>query len=212
MGDKIVIGVPRGHFSAPWDFFNSLYRAIKYNNEHELSTDFFYVEGSIIEENRNKIWEDAKRIDADWLLMVDDDMVFDRNSIYNLYQTAKNNSLDIVCGLFYTGEGRPAIYKGERYDYYESIPDRLFEVGACGMAFTLFNKRLWRSPLDFKREYPLGEDISFCRRAKEKGFKIWCDPTVKIGHLRLQPIAENISGKHVSLNTKKMPIKDQPIP
>jgi len=27
-----------------------------------------------------------------------------------------------------------------------------------------------------------GEDISFCLRAKEKGFKIYIDPLIKVGH------------------------------
>ena len=27
-----------------------------------------------------------------------------------------------------------------------------------------------------------GEDVSFCLDAKEKGYEIWCDPRIRVGH------------------------------
>ena len=29
----------------------------------------------------------------------------------------------------------------------------------------------------------LGEDLAFCQRARASGSQIWCDPTVRIGHV-----------------------------
>ena len=44
----------------------------------------------------------------------------------------------------------------------------------------------WFSPL-----YNSGEDLSFCYRAKELGYEIWCDSRVKCGHMSHQMITED---------------------
>ncbi len=33
-----------------------------------------------------------------------------------------------------------------------------------------------------------GEDVSFCLDAKEKGFEIWCDPRIRVGHEKTRVI------------------------
>jgi hypothetical protein len=39
---------------------------------------------------------------------------------------------------------------------------------------------------DYRGEVPhTGDDWSFCKKAKEYGYKVWCDPTIKSGHLTL---------------------------
>lgn len=38
----------------------------------------------------------------------------------------------------------------------------------------------------------LSEDILFCRKAKELGFKIWIDPKLQIGHLTMLPIDKRV--------------------
>ena len=37
-----------------------------------------------------------------------------------------------------------------------------------------------------------GEDAAFCLRAKEYGYKIWVDPTVKLGHVGQTVITEGV--------------------
>jgi hypothetical protein len=29
----------------------------------------------------------------------------------------------------------------------------------------------------------IGEDVNFCKRANEMGLEVWCDPTIRIGHI-----------------------------
>lgn len=145
------------------------------------------VEGPLIEENRNQIIEQTSA--GSYLISIDDDMTFESDAIYKLYQTATEKNLDIVCGLFSDEYGQPRIQKGGVY--LKTIPTKFLEIDACGMAFTMFSPRVVESlklEKPFTREYPYSEDLSFCRRAKEKGFKIWCNPEVTIGHLRLKSI------------------------
>ena len=66
--------------------------------------------------------------------------------------------------------------------------------GVIGMGFTAINKQVLKGlgerPFDRmvlnSRLY--GEDLSFCHRAREAGFKIMCDPEIQVGHLRSQII------------------------
>ena len=37
-----------------------------------------------------------------------------------------------------------------------------------------------------------GEDLSFCGRASEVGAELWCDSTIKMGHVGLGTITEDI--------------------
>ena len=69
-----------------------------------------------------------------------------------------------------------------------------FTVDYTGFGWTLIKKGVFE-----RLEYPwfapkmqvfesgevqdmCGEDVSFCLDAKEKGFEIWCDPRIRVGH------------------------------
>jgi hypothetical protein len=41
---------------------------------------------------------------------------------------------------------------------------------------------------DFKvtEEGYMGEDFLFCDRAREHGYEVWVDPTIKLGHMGVQ--------------------------
>ena len=68
----------------------------------------------------------------------------------------------------------------------------LFEAVYTGLGFTLIRYGVfealqypWFEPLSFQfgniRDF-CSEDVAFCRKAKEKGFNIWVDPAIKVGH------------------------------
>ena len=47
-----------------------------------------------------------------------------------------------------------------------------------------------KDPFDNIREGELfhGEDISFCHRLGERGYKLWADSEIKLGHIRSKVI------------------------
>lgn len=184
----ITIGIPRGHFTAPWEFFFSLYNATNHLVNKKIPSQLVTVEGPIIDENRNDIL--MKTLPDTYLIMIDDDMSFPREAIYNLYHTVVQNSLDLCCGLFFTEENQPVIQKSGLF--WEDYPkEELFEVDACGMAFTMFSSKLvkeFRKTKPFQRIGELGEDLSFCKRVRDAGYKLYCDSRIRIGHLRLKSI------------------------
>ena len=131
----------------------------------------------------------------DYVLWLDDDMIFQPDLLEKLIE----DDVDMAAGLFvqrrYPYE--PAIWKSivcgdaedrsnERYlDYPEN---ELFEIDACGMAAVLVKTEVIKKVYEtyYRTFEPIsgyGEDISFCIRAKNCGFKLWCDSRIKVGHV-----------------------------
>ena len=83
-------------------------------------------------------------------------------------------------------DGRELVTKALSYEDYPK--DQLFEVDASGFGAVLMDvgllKRVWdKYGLPFSPALGLGEDISFCWRAKQLGAKLYCDSSVKLGHI-----------------------------
>ena len=130
----------------------------------------------------------------DYVLWLDDDMVFGPDLLEKLIE----DDVDMAAGLFvqrrYPYE--PAIWKkivcgdeGRENERYEDYPENeLFEIDACGMAAVLVKTEVIRKVYEtyYRTFEPIsgyGEDISFCIRAKNCGFKLWCDSRIKVGHV-----------------------------
>jgi GT2 family glycosyltransferase len=75
---------------------------------------------------------------------------------------------------------------------YEHLYNRgVIEVGGCGFGCVLVKKEVfadigypqfvYHQALD--HAYTLSEDLDFCRKAKEKGYTVWCDTSILCGHI-----------------------------
>ena len=136
---------------------------------------------------------------ATHLLMVDADMTFDMNAAERLLDRdlelvgglcfGINSEVGIFPTIFYAGpEGPVNPYTGRT-----PLPDSpLVQVDATGAAFLLIRRDVleeigdgWfdRSP-DPATGKPLGEDLSFCYRAHDHGFRTFVDTTLEVGHVR----------------------------
>jgi len=91
----------------------------------------------------------------------------------------------------------PIMFRGELGGHY-SIPDEeldrggLIEVNATGAGCILFDTRVfmdmptpWFKLDEDEDGRPIGEDINFCARLKDKGHKIYVDSDIDIKHLSL---------------------------
>lgn len=141
------------------------------------------------------------------ILFIDHDVLPRKNTLQRLLLHEK----DIVAGVY------PMMQRGNiswclsREDPYkplplEELPRTLFktEYVGCGMMLVkmeVFDKLEWPY---WKNEFApavktMGEDLYFCKKAREAGFDIWVDPMVKCNHFRtvdLLGIAMNyIKGK-----------------
>lgn len=146
----------------------------------------------------NNLIKDAKEIGATHLLNIDCDMIFPPDGLEKLLKADK----DIV-GVNYRQRGNhldqdnaystikfPGDKSGEyREVLQEDFPKELFECAAVGLGLTLINMRVFdKLPFPWFHttetdEIHSTEDIVFCKEAREAGFKVWADPTIRIGHI-----------------------------
>lgn len=164
----------------------------------------FVVQGHILPMQRN---ECIKRMEGDWIIFIDDDMMWQPDAFKRLIATHREHQLDMVGGLCFQRSApyQPTMYMRERpndgrYVFLEHWDDgAVVEVDATGMAFVLITKRLLEAmagefppyeerlrrepPEYFRWEGRLGEDLRFCQDVKATGTKIFVDTGVKIGHI-----------------------------
>jgi len=153
---------------------------------------------------RNQMVEGALQVGADYLLMLDDDHIINwmvdagvvgQGSIdYGFLQRLLDHDVDIVGGLYFqrSAECAPVAMKrvGETGGYRFMRPDELTgglqEVDVAGGGCLLIKTRVLDKiphPV-FQPEFQYGTDIQVCRAAQEKGFKVYLDSGVEIGHIR----------------------------
>lgn len=198
---KGTIGVPvRDHMVTPFHFAQSLINVIRHCDSiwGPGAVKFETVNGSLLEENRQML---VNLTVGDWLLFLDDDMTFPHDIAERLDDWDK----DIVTGLYWIGypqHNQPAIYKKTDTDkptaFFSDYPkDKLVEVGSCGMGACMIRRRVIDDFIGagaFARYHKItgrvGEDMAFCYRARDKGYKIFCDTSLKCGHLRVYELTE----------------------
>ena len=189
---KVLIAIPSG------DYMPVLTVSCLLNLRHEPRDVVQIQTGSLVYNSRTHL-ANAALSDPSFthILWIDSDMAFPPDTLTRLIEDDK----DIVTCICYgrVGKHAPCAYKSVRkgskrkagiitpIDITESMP-KLIEVDGCGSAMVLVktdvyrkvNKRLheWYEP-----KWNLGEDIAFTERAKKCGYKIWCDTTIKIGHI-----------------------------
>jgi len=175
---------------------------IKSSEYHEIIS--LNVSGVMIQIARQIICEKFLETDAEYLLMLDDDVEFldpESDPIDRLISLDK----DIVGGI-YVYKRKPhypafrpkdlqrAYEKKLEFpkDYKFKIPNKPFEVewmsGGCILIKREIIEKLI-SKYDFpfcsmvyKKEF-LSEDFAFCKRARDEGFEVWADPFVELGHV-----------------------------
>lgn len=168
---------------------------------HDGNASFIYSRSSLVYDSRNRLANMAIDGGFDRVLWLDSDMRFDRDILQRL-SADLDRGLDMVCGLYvtrrlpvqtaifseigYQTEGDKARPVAKNYVGYPK--DQLFEIAACGFGGVLMNTSLLKDVRDryglpFSPVLGFGEDISFCLRVKELGKKMFCDSSVKLGHI-----------------------------
>lgn len=158
--------------------------------------------GSLIYDARNKLAGDAIKCGADYILWLDSDMIIQRDTMVKLIAHMEEGR-DIVSGLYFRRRApfTPVLYnkieRGAHEDLTNYPENSLFEVEGCGfgcvmtrvemMEDVLFNSHDLFTPFE-----GYGEDLAFCLRAKDNGYKIWCDSTIKAGHIGQVIVDESI--------------------
>ena len=193
---KILIAVPCMDM-LPAQFAHSLATLTSYGIEDTQISVWFNL-GSLIYSSRDQIAKKALLDEADLIMWFDSDMVFNPDTLQRMLKLIDEGN-DMVTGVYYrrTPPFSPVVFEtmemneegtGFEWTEFEQIPDDLFEVGACGFGCVLMKTEIFVSVfakfgLMFTPIANCGEDIAFCWRARQCGYKIIADPSISLGHV-----------------------------
>ena len=152
---------------------------------------------------RNHLVRAASSQKCTHLWMADTDQIYPQNTLTRLLERSIEGDLDAVTAKVHRRYPPydPIMFRGE-HPAFKNVPDEewkkggLIEVDATGCGSILYNMRVFEKIpfpwFEFKLEEgpPLGEDIYFCVKMREAGFRIFVDCDLKVGHLATLPITE----------------------
>ena len=155
-----------------------------------------FHKGSLIYTARNALLGDAVKADADWMLWLDSDMVFSPSLLEDMFKTAEAGNAEFVTGVYFrrVEPYTPTLFATLEMDppswtNVDEIPDKPFEVAGCGFGAVLLSMQIvWDvfakfGPNPFTPMAEMGEDLAFCWRARQCGYKIIADPNLLLGHM-----------------------------
>lgn len=193
---KTVIAVPCMDM-VPVEFCESL-ATLRKVGECQVA----FHKGSLIYTARNSLLDTAVKAEADWMLWLDSDMVFNPDLLERLFATAEKEKAEFVTGVYfrrlepYTPTIFETLEMADRptWSNFTELPDHPFEVAGCGFGAVLLNTQVIFDtvgkfgPNPFTPMMSMGEDLAFCWRARQSGYKIIADPTIPLGHVGYQMV------------------------
>ncbi len=201
---KIVFCLPGNSYKRA--FFDSWIKLENYLNINKID----YVVSTAGGSNISKVRERCVRpfrsgsnhpkepffgdIDYSYLMWIDSDIVFTPEH----FQTLLDHKENIVSGLYKNAKGDFVCQIDDRITAEEQA-GKLIEVFWAGMGFMLIKRGVleninppWfqTAPIDThdRKDVFAGEDIFFCYRAREAGYKVFVEPKVVVGHIKEQQI------------------------
>lgn len=156
----------------------------------DVKEPVYFEEGPYLHLNRARLFEKARILNED-LIYIDADIVFTKEDLLKIKEHLK--TLDIVSGVYALSyPNKPAAIFDKSLKMIK--PEKgVFEIGACGMGFIGISKRVVTNLVnpfalvhDKRTNRDNEEDISFCVNAWANGYKIWCDSSIKVGHIRTE--------------------------
>lgn len=156
-----------------------------------------FISCSLVYKSRNDLALMALNENTDYVLWLDSDMIFPPETLKDMLESIEGR--DMLAGLCHmrVPPYTPVLYKKLRMgltpdenesEVLEDLPEGgPFEVEGCGFGCVLIRTGVIRDVFLHYRDIfgPLpgyGEDVSFCLRARKLGYRIWCDPRIRIGH------------------------------
>ena len=176
-------------------FFSS-YNRMARPGETTMAT----CQSSLVYDSRNRLAKAALESGADRVLWLDSDMMLPPDLMEKLGADL-DEGRDFVSALFFRRNlpTWPVIYSEADYEAHDGradihaeridvIPEDIFEIAACGFGAVMMHINVIRDvtkkyALPFSPMVGFGEDVAFCWRARQLGYKLWCDPAVRPGHV-----------------------------
>jgi len=207
---KVAFALPGNSFSSM--FFINWNNFMFWMKDHDITPIISTAGGSNVVQVRERCLRPMKHgskrprepffgeIEYDYIMWIDSDIMFTPKDFESLVK----RDVDIVSGIYKMDSdryaGMPKIEPQEESSRYFTDSDfrgsDLIEAYWVGMGFMLVKKGVFEKieppwflstimDCAWKKDSLVSEDIFFCLRAAESGFKIWADPKVRVGHQKL---------------------------
>lgn len=161
-----------------------------------------FQRGVPIDVSRNTLVRSAQEHQAAYIFFLDADVLPPPDIIARLMAW----KLPIISGVYWSKRGYPAVWEhhpsGQGFTPIKHLPPRgLTQVAGISMGASLIDMRVFSVMPDPWFEWGLkdprkegsgeghSEDLAFCARATQHGFKLYVDPEVKCLHETVVPVS-----------------------
>lgn len=178
---RVVIGMPcQDEVKA-----KTLHSLVAATMETPELFDFLMWQGCDVAGARTWIAKEAIKKGATHLLFVDSDMLFPRDTIKRLLAHNKD-IVGVQCNKRLFPLQKVAVPLTPNEDQTKLFRAALVGTGVLLIKTSVFEKmaRPWfQFGRDKEGELVIGEDAWFINSAKDAGFDVWCDGSIKVGHI-----------------------------
>mgnify|MGYP003655177414 CR=1 FL=1 len=211
-GRKLFIALPAYDFKVSLKLAVSLAKFAMTAPAHGVGLQIGSICGcSVVSRARNLLVRDFLESDCTDLLFIDSDINFESEDIYRLLVWAADPKKGIVAGCprvrndsavyiatldqengSLTMNGHGLVRAKRVATAFMMVRRDVFEkLEAGNPQWSYWDDRSGKTLsaiFDFKvtPEGYIGEDYLFCDRARELGYEVWIDPTIKLGHMGVQ--------------------------
>lgn len=203
---KLLIGVPTLDY-VHVEFMQCLMKLALKLKGQGVPFDIDIESGTLVYFARDRIAKKAINEGYTHVLWLDSDMIFNDDLVDDLMFCGKS----FVTGIYHARRKGYAsvIFKDisiNSIERFEEYPNDTFQIAGCGFGCVLTETELLKAVCMntgtmFTPLADLGEDIAFCKRATDLGYKLWCEPSVvcgHIGHITIYPEDHELWKKTVS--------------
>jgi FkbM family methyltransferase len=163
---------------------------------YEKTVETFY--GYQVDQVRNLIAKYSIDLEYDYVLCVDSDIILPSDTLVKLLNAKK----DVISGSYIQRKGDlhvVEVYEHREHGAVLNIPyEKMmmkdmapFKVAGFGFGCVLVDTKVFKAMswpwFEYRNaekwENTVSEDITFCMKAEEHGFELWCDPSIRCPHV-----------------------------
>jgi len=210
-GRKVMIGLPSYDYKVSSKLAISLASFCVQATQHGVDVQICNISGcSVVSRVRNLIATDLLNSECTDLMFIDSDINFNAEDIFRLMAWNSDPKKGIVAGIPVARKKGQVYFSTLDTDEDDSIfMDKMGLVRAkrVATAFMMIRREVFEKlaeahpewlyhdekkegdktycffDFELKDGHYIGEDYLFCDRAREQGFEVWIDPTIKLGHM-----------------------------
>lgn len=212
---------------------------VNYTAQKGVKIDYVGItERTLVDTARNTLAREFLKTPSDWAFWMDADMILPKETIVRLLEVAEEKKAKMVTGVYYQRGNKhwpvlwtrtpelengqkPKVINQKEYDqnYHVGMftvpgPEARepFKVHSAGFGCALVHRNVLESTDDpwFRFIYKqCSEDFYFFVNAGKKGYELWADPSLRLGHIASAPAIyrEDCYKKMEELETNIQPIK-----